>query len=52
MKDLLSTRTDQIKNGRDPLTMDDHLYADGDKKFITIGGIPFSDPVHKAGYVF
>ncbi len=51
MKDVLSTRTDWINQGRDPLIMDDHQYADDDEKFITIEGVLLKDPVHKAGNV-
>ncbi len=28
--------------------MEDHQYADGDEKYITIKGIQLRDPVHKA----
>jgi hypothetical protein len=49
MRDVLSTRIDWINQVRDPSTMDDHWYADGDEKFITIECIPIKDPAHKAG---
>ncbi len=45
MKDVLSTRTDWINQGRDPSTMNAHQYADGEETFITIDGISLRDPV-------
>ena len=45
MKDVLSSRTDWITQGRDPLTIDDHGYTDGDEKFITLEDILTKDPV-------
>jgi hypothetical protein len=50
VKDFLCTRTDWINHGKYPSNLEICQYADGEEKYISIGGIPYIDPVHKAGY--
>jgi hypothetical protein len=44
-------KTDWITLGMDPSNLENCMYADGDKKYISMEGMPYQDPVHRAGYL-
>jgi hypothetical protein len=49
LKDILGTRIDWINLGRDPSNLETCLYEDGDEKFISVGGVPYKNPMGRAG---
>ncbi len=51
MKYFLCTRMDWINVGRDPSSLELCRYEDGDEKYISIEGIPYQNPMHRAGYL-
>ncbi len=48
-KDIICTRTDWIKLGRDPSNLETSRYEDGDEKFISVGGVLYKNPMGRAG---
>jgi hypothetical protein len=51
MKDILFTRTDWINLGRYLSNLELCQYADGDEKYISIEGVPYQNPMRRAGYI-
>ncbi len=49
LKDILSTRTDWINLGRDLSNLETCQYEDGDEKFILVEGVPYQNPMGRAG---
>ncbi len=47
LKDVLCTRTDWIKLGRDVSYLETCLYEDGNEKFISIEDVPYQNPLEK-----
>ncbi len=49
LKDILCTRTDWINLGRDPSNLEICRYEYGDEKFISVEGVPYKNPMMRAG---
>ncbi len=49
MKDILCTRTDWIILGKDLSNLEICQYEDGDEKYMSVEGVPYKNPMRRAG---
>ncbi len=51
LRDILCTKTDWINLGRDPSNLEIYQYEDhdGDEKFMSVEGVPYKNPIWRAG---
>ncbi len=51
MKDIHCIRTDWINLGREQYKLELCLYEDRDEKYVSIEGVPYQNPMCRAGYL-
>ncbi len=49
LKDIPYTRTDWINLGRDTSNLEICQYEDGDEKYMSVVGVPYKNPIWRAG---